>query len=74
MRNAPLWPGSVKRLGRKGLAKVAQVAKPQTILGWWRKQVPQKFDRSRHWSYPGRPRIDPEAESLIVQMARESSC
>ena len=28
-----------KRLGRKGLAKVAQVAKPETILGWWRKLV-----------------------------------
>ena len=25
-----------KRLGRKGLAKVAQVAKPETILGWFR--------------------------------------
>jgi hypothetical protein len=28
-----------KRLGRKGLAKVAQVAKPETILGWFRKPV-----------------------------------
>src|SRR4051794_40773988 len=62
-----------KRLGRKGLAKVAQVAKPETILGWWRKLVAQKFDRSKHRSYPGRPRIDPEVESLIVQMARENS-
>ena len=25
-----------KRLGRKGLARVAHVAKPETILGWWR--------------------------------------
>src|SRR4030095_12084463 len=62
-----------KRLGRKGLAKVAQVAKPETILGWFRKLVAQKFDGSKHRSYPGRPRIDTEVEALIVQMARENS-
>src|SRR4051795_12056798 len=62
-----------KRLGRKGLAKVAQVAKPETILGWFRKLVAQKFDGSKHRSYPGRPKIDPEVERLIVQMARENS-
>jgi transposase InsO family protein len=62
-----------KRLGRKGLAKVARVARPETILGWWRKLVVQKFDGSKHRSYPGRPKIDPEIEELIVQMARENS-
>jgi putative transposase len=34
-----------KRLGRKGLAKVAQVARPERILGWFRKLVTQKFDK-----------------------------
>src|SRR5262245_44576662 len=62
-----------KRLGRKGLAKVAQVAKPETILGWFRKLVAQKFDGSKHRSCPGRPKIDPAVERLIVQMARENS-
>jgi putative transposase len=62
-----------RRLGRKGLAMVAQVAKPETILGWFRKLVAQKFDGSKHRSYPGRPRIDAEVESLIVQMAQENS-
>lgn len=62
-----------KRLGRKGLAKVAQVAKPETILGWFRKLVAQKFDGSKHRSCPGRPRIAAEVEALIVQMARENS-
>src|SRR4051795_7234370 len=62
-----------KRLGRKGLAKVAQVAKPETILGWFRKLVAQKFDGSKHRSYPGRPKIDPEVERLIVRLARENS-
>src|SRR4029434_4064494 len=62
-----------KRLGRKGLAKVAQVAKPETILGWFRKLVAQQVDGSKHRFYPGRPRIDAEVEALIVQMARENS-
>jgi putative transposase len=62
-----------KRLGRTALAKVAQVAKPETILGWWRQLVAQKFDGSKHRSYPGRPSIDSEVERLIVQMARENS-
>ncbi len=61
-----------KRLGRKGLAKVALIAKPETILSWFRKLVAQKFDGSKYRSYPGRPRIDGEVESLIVQMAREN--
>ena len=62
-----------KRLGRKGLAKVALIAKPETILSWFRKLVAQKFDGSKYRSYPGRPRIDADVEALIVQMARESS-
>ena len=36
-----------KLLGRRGLAKVAQVAKPETILAWWRKPVAEKFDDSK---------------------------
>ena len=62
-----------KRLGRKGLAKVALVAKPETILGWFRKLVAQKFDGSKCRSYRGRPRIDAEVETLIMRMARENS-
>src|SRR6188472_2808645 len=61
-----------KRLGRKGLAKVALIAKPETILSWFRKLVAQKFDGSKHRSYPGRPRIGAEVEALIVQMARDN--
>jgi putative transposase len=62
-----------KRLGRKGLSTVAQVAKPETILDWWRRLVAKKFDGSKHRSYPGRLRISPEVESLVVRLARENS-
>src|SRR6516225_7124294 len=62
-----------KRLGRKALAQVACVAKPDTILAWYRKLIAQKFDGSRGRRYPGRPRINPKLEELIVKMARENS-
>jgi hypothetical protein len=62
-----------KRLGRKALAQVACVAKPDTILAWYRRLIAHKFDGSKHRSYPGRPRIGPELEALIVQIASENS-
>src|SRR5215467_424746 len=60
-----------KRLGRKALKDVAQVAKPDTILAWYRRLIAQKFDGSRHRS-PGRPRVSLELEALVVRMAREN--
>src|SRR5918994_3936615 len=62
-----------KRLGRKALAQVACVAKPDTMLAWYRRLIAQKFDGSKHRSYPGRPRIGREVTDLIVGMARENS-
>jgi putative transposase len=62
-----------KRLGRKALAQVACVAKPDTILAWYRKLIAKKFDGSKHRRYPGRPPIAPTLEQLIVKMARENS-
>ena len=35
------------RLGRKALTEVATVARPDTILAWYRKLVARKFDGSR---------------------------
>ena len=62
-----------KRLGRKALARVACVAKPETILAWYRKLIARKFDNSKHRDYPGQPRMAPEIEALIVRFARENS-
>ena len=62
-----------KRLGRKALREVVCVAKPDTILGWYRRLVAQKFDGSKHRQYPGRPRVSAEVEALVVRMARENS-
>ena len=62
-----------KRLGRRALREVACVAKPDTILAWYRRLVAQKFDGSKHRQYPGRPTVEPEVEALVVRMARENS-
>src|SRR5262247_2811369 len=59
-------------LGRKVLAEVATVARPDTILGWYRKLVARKFDGSKARRGPGRPRIEREVEQLIIRMAREN--
>jgi transposase InsO family protein len=61
-----------RRLGRKLLSEVACVAKPETILGWYRRLIARKFDGSKHRTYPGRPRVSPEVEALIVRMAKEN--
>ena len=60
------------RLGRKALAEVATVARPDTILAWYRKLVARKFDGSKARGGPGRPRVTREAEQLIVRMASEN--
>jgi len=61
------------RLGRKALEDVANVVKPDTLLGWYRRLVACKFDGSRFRRYPGRPRIDNEIEQLVVRMAKENT-
>lgn len=59
-----------RRLGRKVLADVATVARPDTILAWYRKLMARKFDSSKARRGPGRPPIEGEVEQLIVRMAR----
>jgi putative transposase len=60
------------RLSRKGLADVATIAQPDTILGWYRKLIARKFDGSKARRGPGRPRIKREVEQLIIRMASEN--
>jgi putative transposase len=61
-----------QKLGKQALQEVAKIVKPDTILGWHRKLVAQKFDGSKQRQAPGRPMIDQEIEALIVRMAREN--
>ena len=60
------------RLGRKALADVAAVAKPDTLLRWYRELIAKKFDGSKFRKSVGRPPVDEEIERLVVRMAREN--
>ena len=60
------------RLGRRALEDVAATAKPDTILGWYRQLLANKFDGSKFRRRVGRPKVDQETERLVVQMAREN--
>ena len=53
-----------KRVGRDSLKRIATIAKPDTMLGWYRQLVAHKFDGSKHRSYPGRPRLGREITEL----------
>ncbi len=43
-----------RRLGRTALEEVANAAKPDTILGWYRRLIAGKFDGSKRRGFPGR--------------------
>lgn len=60
------------RLGAEILADIANVARPETILAWYRKLVAKKFDGSKNMKNSGRPKIDSEVEQLIVRMATDN--
>src|SRR6185503_4055079 len=60
------------KLGKQALQDVAKIVKPDTILGWHRKLVAQKFDGSAQRKTPGRPTIAQELEALGVRMAQEN--
>jgi hypothetical protein len=62
-----------RRVGRKALREVACIAKPDTILAWYRRLVAQKFDGSKHRQCPGRPTVEQDVEALVVRMARENT-
>jgi hypothetical protein len=61
-----------KRLGRKAPMNIAPVAKPDTLLAWYRRLVAQKSDGSRRRTYLGRPQVSPEVEARVVRFAREN--
>jgi hypothetical protein len=61
-----------RRLGRKALAEVAQIVRPETILGWHRKLVARKFDGSKNRASRARVTAGQEVEQLVLQLAREN--
>ena len=61
-----------KRLGRKALAEIARVVRPETILAWRRRLVAKKLDGSKTRTYPGRPSVDGTSAQLMVRVATDN--
>jgi transposase len=61
-----------RQLGKKALEETATVAKPDTILAWYRKFTSAPGDSAQLPKSVGRPRIDQEIEDVVVRMAREN--
>src|SRR5262249_41357153 len=63
---------AAKRLGRKALEELAQVVRPETILGWHRRLIAKKFDGSQNRS-PGKCGSTSDTiEELVLQLARQN--
>ena len=60
-----------RALGRKILAEIATLVRPDTLLAWHRKLIAQKYNGTANRS-SGRPRIAGEIEALVVRMAEEN--
>jgi putative transposase len=56
----------------EGLAAVATIASPETILRWYRELVAKKYDGSRQRKQ-GRPKTAAEIAALVVRMAKENT-
>src|SRR4051794_4459552 len=50
---------------------VATIVTPETLLAWHRKLIARKYDGTARRG-PGRPRMESEIESLVIQMATEN--
>jgi transposase InsO family protein len=61
-----------KRLGRRALEEVAQIVRPETILGWHRRLIARKFDGSKSRLSGGRAPRGQAIEDLVLQLAREN--
>jgi len=61
-----------KRLGRKALEEVAQIVRPETILGWYRELIARKFDGSKSRAAVGPATTGQRIEDLVLQFAREN--
>ena len=59
-------------LTRKLLVKTTILFSPDTILGWYRKLIAEKYDGSKHRKIIGRPRISEEVVNLVIKFKKEN--
>jgi putative transposase len=60
-----------KPLGRKLLAETTSLFSAETILGWYRKLVGQKYDGSANRK-GGRPKVSKEIIDLVLRFKKEN--
>ena len=58
-------------LGRRMLAEMATLVRPETLLRWHRKLIANKYDGSAR-RRPGRPATAKEIEALVIGMAAQN--
>lgn len=63
---------AAKWLRRKALAEVAQMVRPETLLGWHRRLIARKFDGSKNRLPGKRGSTSGKIEELVLQLAREN--
>ena len=61
-----------KRLSRKMMEKCTILFTPDTILGWYRKLIAEKYDGSKNRTKVGRPRITEEIVNLVIMFKEEN--
>ncbi len=61
-----------KRLTRELLEATTVLFTPETVLGWYRKLIAQKYDGRENCKNPGRPRISQEIIDLVIRFKKEN--
>jgi putative transposase len=61
-----------KQLTRELLEATTVLFTPDTILGWYRKLIAQKYDGSENCKNPGRPRVSQEITDLVIRFKKEN--
>ena len=53
---------------------MAQIVRPETILGWHRRLVAKKFDGCKNRATVKQATTEPEVEALVLRLARQNRC
>ena len=61
-----------KRLTRELLEATMVPFTPETMLGWYRKLIAQKYDGSDNCKNPGRPKISQGIVDLVIRFKKEN--
>jgi hypothetical protein len=60
-------------ISRACLKEVATIATPDILQRWYHRLVAREGDPPTPGKQPGRPRVAPEVEQLVVRMAEENA-